>query len=218
MAQTDLGKVRLTDAELSEKIIQVNGGVKFGKNADGKPGYVVKDAETGADTVIPFNSGGSSGGFPIDGSICFAGIKLNAFQGNTINSYLYDVFEEVELSKINALKMTINILSWTVSMAYNTSEYREVYPVFYGINHSGVKAIYHYNEYFGRGTGKSNLGLKNVEKNINIPTLSQQFTSLLGVGLRFVVYPGGSSTSYYAATAIADQNSLDNAKMEYVIS
>ncbi len=58
MAQTDLGKVRLTDEELSEKITQVNGGVRFGKDADGKPGYVVTDAETGADTVIPFSSGG----------------------------------------------------------------------------------------------------------------------------------------------------------------
>ena len=41
MAQADLGKVRLTDAELSEKIIQVNGGIRFGKDAEGKPGYVV---------------------------------------------------------------------------------------------------------------------------------------------------------------------------------
>lgn len=55
MAQMDLGKVRLTDAELSEKIIHVNGGVRLGKDADGKPGYVVTDAETGADTVIPFS-------------------------------------------------------------------------------------------------------------------------------------------------------------------
>ncbi len=60
MAQVDLGKVRMTDAELSEKIIQTNGGVRFGKDADGKPGYVVTDAETGADTVVPFSSGGIS--------------------------------------------------------------------------------------------------------------------------------------------------------------
>lgn len=53
-AEVDLGKVRLTDAELTEKIVEVNGGVRFGKDADGNPGYVVADAETGADTVIPF--------------------------------------------------------------------------------------------------------------------------------------------------------------------
>lgn len=57
-AEADLGKVRLTDAELTEKIIGVNGGVRLGKDADGNPGYVVTDAETGADTVIPFSKGG----------------------------------------------------------------------------------------------------------------------------------------------------------------
>ncbi len=54
MADADLGKVRLTNEEMAEKIIAVNGGVRLGKDAEGKPGYVVTDAETGADTVIPF--------------------------------------------------------------------------------------------------------------------------------------------------------------------
>lgn len=53
MAQADLGKVRLTDEELSEKIVEVNGGVRFGKDADGNPGFITTD-ETGADTVVPF--------------------------------------------------------------------------------------------------------------------------------------------------------------------
>ena len=33
MAQIDLGKIKLTDEELSEKIIQTNGGVRLGKDA-----------------------------------------------------------------------------------------------------------------------------------------------------------------------------------------
>lgn len=53
MAEADLGKVRLTDEELTEKVIAVNGGVRLGKDADGNPGYITTD-ETGADTVIPF--------------------------------------------------------------------------------------------------------------------------------------------------------------------
>lgn len=57
MSEVDLGKVKMTDAEILELILQQNGGVKLGKDADGNPGYVVTDAETGADTVIPFNSG-----------------------------------------------------------------------------------------------------------------------------------------------------------------
>lgn len=53
MPELDLGKVKMTDEELSEKILEVNGGIRFGKDADGNPGIIVTD-ETGADTVNPF--------------------------------------------------------------------------------------------------------------------------------------------------------------------
>lgn len=53
MAQADLGKVRLTDAELTEKIVEVNGGIRLGKDADGNPGIITSD-EDGADSVLPF--------------------------------------------------------------------------------------------------------------------------------------------------------------------
>ncbi|MBP3920462.1 MAG: hypothetical protein J6D28_02740 [Bacilli bacterium] len=59
MAEVDLGKVRMTNYELQEFILQTNGGVKLGKDSEGNPGYIVTDPETGADTVIPFSSGGS---------------------------------------------------------------------------------------------------------------------------------------------------------------
>ena len=61
MAELDLGKVKMTDAELMGKILTVNGGVRFGKDADGKPGFIETDAETGEETVIPFGSGGGGG-------------------------------------------------------------------------------------------------------------------------------------------------------------
>ena len=61
MAELDLGKVRMTDTELMEKIITANGGVRFGKDAEGRPGFIETDAETGEETVIPFGSGGGGG-------------------------------------------------------------------------------------------------------------------------------------------------------------
>ena len=62
MAELDLGKVTKTDDEINTLISIYNGGVRFGKDSDGKPGYIVADPDTGADTVIPFSSGGSGGG------------------------------------------------------------------------------------------------------------------------------------------------------------
>ena len=81
MAQSDLGKVMLTDAELTDKIVQVNGGVRFGKDADGKPGYGVTDAETGADTVIPFRSGGGSQGSETVGNCLKVGTTPSEITG-----------------------------------------------------------------------------------------------------------------------------------------
>ena len=53
MPELDLGKVKMTDAELKEKIIEVNGGIRLGKDTDGNPGIITTD-ENGADTVTPF--------------------------------------------------------------------------------------------------------------------------------------------------------------------
>lgn len=61
MAELDLGKVTKTDSEINALISAYNGGVRFGKDSDGKPGYIVADPDTGADTVIPFSSGGGGG-------------------------------------------------------------------------------------------------------------------------------------------------------------
>lgn len=61
MAELDLGRVTKTDSEINALISAYNGGVRFGKDSDGKPGYIVADPDTGADTVIPFSSGGGGG-------------------------------------------------------------------------------------------------------------------------------------------------------------
>ncbi len=77
MAETDLGKIKMTDAELLDFILQCNGGVRLGKDADGNPGYVVTDADTGADTVVPFSSGGGAG---------FEGGDILTFSGTSSTS------------------------------------------------------------------------------------------------------------------------------------
>lgn len=59
MAEIDLGQVRMADEELTDFILQLNGGVKLGRDANGQAGYVSTD-ETGTDIVIPFSTGGSS--------------------------------------------------------------------------------------------------------------------------------------------------------------
>ncbi len=59
MAEIDLGQVRMTDEELTDFILQLNGGIRLGRDANGQAGYVSTD-ETGTDVVIPFSTGGSS--------------------------------------------------------------------------------------------------------------------------------------------------------------
>ena len=61
MAQTDLGKVKMTDEEIQMIVSNYLGGVKIGKDAEGNPGYYKYDESVGADTFVPFkNSGGIS--------------------------------------------------------------------------------------------------------------------------------------------------------------
>lgn len=63
MAELDLGKVKVTDAELQALILAQTGGVKFGKDEEGNPGYYKYDESAGADTFVPFSSGGGGGEF-----------------------------------------------------------------------------------------------------------------------------------------------------------
>lgn len=58
MPSVDLGKVRMTDAELAEFILQFNGGLRIGKMEDGTPGYYKEDEETGEKVLMPFKAGG----------------------------------------------------------------------------------------------------------------------------------------------------------------
>lgn len=58
MAEIDLGKVKVTTEELQQMMLDYNGGVRLGKDENGKSGYYEFDESVGADTVIPFSVGG----------------------------------------------------------------------------------------------------------------------------------------------------------------
>lgn len=58
MNEINLGKVKETDEKIKKLILEFNGGVRLGVDADGKPGYYKHNEGEGADTVIPFSQGG----------------------------------------------------------------------------------------------------------------------------------------------------------------
>lgn len=129
MAQADLGKVRMTDEELSEKIIQTNGGVRLGKDADGKPGYVVTDAETGADTVIPFsNASAEMGKFEVMG--CVNAASTSTYVSISVNNIAQKEYKNLLIlysyTRPNKLKNFPDVLSITKGAA-NTYEMEEIY-------------------------------------------------------------------------------------------
>lgn len=217
MAQADLGKVRLTDAELSEKIIQTNGGVRFGRDADGKPGYVVTDAETGADTVIPF-SNGSSGGIPVQGSICFAGSKIHSVSGGS--DYLaFVLFDDpIEISQIKEIKTITQISNWyRISSGYTTSLSRMMYIFLYIENNDGQFQQFRYSFPVINVSGTGS-GVANEKEMIIPPSLISQYKNLIGIGCDFYQYGGGSSTGYWFTSQIGNAADPHGSEMKYFIS
>lgn len=217
MAQVDLGKVRLTDVELSEKIIQTNGGVRFGKDADGNPGYVVTDADTGADTVIPFKSGGS-GGLPITGEICFANTQVYTLGGGD-STYQFDLFNEpIEISKITSIDIELSI-EWHRVASYTTSGLlKTMYFSALAVNAIGgyVNHVINSN-YLVTASGNTNIEETNKKINISLDFLSK-YKYLIGVGCNFYVYGGGNGSSYWLKTCLGSYTYPYKSKMDYVIS
>ncbi len=218
MAQADLGKVRLTDAELLEKIILANGGVKFGKDADGKPGYVVVDAETGADTVIPFSSGGGGQKLPVIGSICFAGSNVNAVNGG-VNYSVFDLFDEpIEISKISDIRVTININTWyRVGSGSTSGLMRNMFLMGYVMDENDKVSRVVYTTPLVNVNGTASIKETNKEIIIPLNTFSS-YKKLAGIGCNFYVYGGGSSNTYWFTTMIGNYALPNESKMDYIIS
>lgn len=216
MAQADLGKVRLTDAELSEKIVQVNGGVRFGKDADGKPGYVVTDAETGADTVIPFKSGeGGSGGL-LSGTICLAGSQIYSGAG-TKTIYFSNLFEPIELSKISKVKMLTNIKNWMrVGSSGTSGLQRRIYSLLYLIKKDGL-FTYYTPLVIINNSNTATISVENQENIIDLEQYKETCESLFGIGIYLYQYPGGAATSYWFESRIGNVYSPYDSCVKYEV-
>ncbi|MBD5550485.1 MAG: hypothetical protein HDQ96_04815 [Lachnospiraceae bacterium] len=219
MAEADLGKVKLTDAELSEKIIEVNGGVKLGKDADGNPGYVVKDDETGADTVIPFSSGGGSAGeLPIESFICFAGTEIVCTGGSSSYCKISHLFDApIEISKMNQIK-TISNMNWMSISSYDTSGLVRRAAIFLYVedDSGGIKRIQNTSEYLTQSTNTATINL--TGKEIIIPlSLIVNYKNLLGIGCEFYQHPGSGSAKWFKSR-LGNDGAPNASMMKCVIS
>lgn len=216
MADIRIGKVRDTVEEMEERILQVNGGVRLGKDADGNPGYVVTDAETGADTVVPFSSSGKNG-LPIKGTICFAGTGLNCVDG-TANQYICNLFDvPLEISKVKEIKTITNIINWyRINSGYTANLSRNMYIYLLAESSDGRILMYNSRAIISlSGTGTINVSQE--EFIFPIDTVSD-CKYILGIGCRFSQYGGGSNLNYYFKSQIGSNTEPDKAKMEYIIS
>jgi len=68
---------------LETLILKQTGGVKFGKDADGNPGYYKYDESAGADTLVPFSSGGmSNSGIDMNGlNAAIVSLEYHSYEG-----------------------------------------------------------------------------------------------------------------------------------------
>lgn len=97
-----LGKIGLTEAEIAgikQDITGQLGGVRLGYNEEGKPGYYTTD-ETGADTVIPFSSGGGGG------KLYFNVLNLVAYANNGNPSYSYKTSMRLDVTQYKKITTT----------------------------------------------------------------------------------------------------------------
>ncbi|GFI02305.1 hypothetical protein IMSAGC005_01133 [Lachnospiraceae bacterium] len=79
---TEVPETYVTASSLNESYL---GGIRFGRDADGNPGYYKHDEEAGADTVIPFNIGSEDGIKEID--IIFGGNSSSSSNASSVSNY-----------------------------------------------------------------------------------------------------------------------------------
>lgn len=212
MAQIDLGKIKLTDEELSEKIIQTNGGVRLGKDADGKPGYVVTDAETGADTVVPFSSGGGGvDSLPIHGVICFAGTEVQSFQSGSRNNFVHIFERPIKISKITTIKTITSMQHWsTISYSHTAGIVKRCYSIACVKKTDGTYA--YVTTVIANSTGAA---LNNIETEIPLSSIAS-YEELIGIGIQLYATSNNGSGSIITRIGY-EYKPLENV-MEYVIN
>ncbi|MDE5910262.1 MAG: hypothetical protein K2H52_16220 [Lachnospiraceae bacterium] len=79
---TEVPENYVTTSNLNESYL---GGIRFGRDADGNPGYYKHDEEAGADTVIPFNIGSEDGIKEID--IIFGSNYSSSSNAASVSNY-----------------------------------------------------------------------------------------------------------------------------------
>lgn len=108
MAELNLGKVKLTEAEMQELVRQYNGGFRFGTDENGNDGYFKFDEEAGADTFYPFKKGG--GGDGAVSSPCIHKVKFTGVHAVTRATDLYSYFPISNVTRLVIKKLNFGIM------------------------------------------------------------------------------------------------------------
>lgn len=138
MAELNLGKVRMTEAEIQELVKTYNGGMRLGTDENGNDGYYKYDEEEGADTFTPFKKSGSAG----EGAVLSPYIHTVKYTGSicrTVASTLYSYFPIKKVKGLILKTMSLKIREYT-----SGANYGYIYFRIYGVKDGNIKEIKSY--------------------------------------------------------------------------
>lgn len=159
MAELNLGKVRMTEAEIQELVKNYNGGMRLGTDENGNDGYYKYDEEEGADTFTPFKKSGGAG----DGAVSSPYIHMVKFTGtlcNTVASTLYSYFPIKKVKGLTLKTMSLKIRDYTSSASHGY-----MYFEIYGVKDGSVKRI---TSYSASASGTSDKSVTKTDEVINL--------------------------------------------------
>lgn len=119
MAEINLGKVKMTEAEMQDFVRKCNGGFQFGTDENGNDGYFKYDEEAGADTFVPFKKGGSAG----TGAIASPYTHVVKFEGShcsIIKTDLYTYFPVKNVTKLLLKTLSLRAKKMTSTASSTT--------------------------------------------------------------------------------------------------
>ena len=190
MAEANLGKVMMTEAEMQDFVRKCNGGLKLGTDENGNDGYYKFDEEAGADTFVPFKKGGSAGtgavASPYTHEVKFAGSHCS-----TITTNLYSYFPVKNVTKLILKTLTLRAEKLTSTASSST-----IYFEIYGKKKDGtVSAIKSYSVYTTSNTSYASTTAAEVEIELD------EYESIEYVRLYRYKVSGTSYTYFYDLTA-----------------
>ena len=190
MAEANLGKVMMTEAEMQAFVRECNGGLKLGTDENGNDGYYKYDEEAGADTFVPFKKGGSAGAgavtSPYTHEVKFAGSHCSII---TTNLYLY--FPVKNVTKLILKTLTLRAKKLTSTASSTTINFEIC-----GKKKDGtISAIKSYSVYTTSNTSWASTAASGVEIDLD------EYESIEYVRLYRNSTSGTSYTYYYDLTA-----------------